>query len=112
MLRVFVVTTILLTCADHWTTYLCLHAPIDGWNVTEANPMASWLFDRAGLGIGLMIDSVVTVGAVLFLWSTSVFGQSLKIALLAIITLSTGYAVFNNLGAISHMGLSPWTGLV
>jgi hypothetical protein len=32
--------------------------------------------------------------------------------LLAIITISTGYAVVNNLGAIARMGLAPWSGLV
>lgn len=112
MLRVFAITTILLTCADHWTTYLCLHAPVDGWSVVEANPIAKWLFGWAGLGTGLMIDSIVTLGAVLFLTKTNVFARTLKIALLAIITLSTGYAVVNNLSAMSHMGLAPWSGVV
>lgn len=112
MLRIFAITTILLTCVDHWTTYLCLHAPVDGWSVVEANPVAQWLFGWAGLGKGLMIDSILTLGAVLFLSTTEVFGRSLKISLLAIITISTGYAVINNLGAISRMGLAPWSGSV
>jgi hypothetical protein len=112
MLRVFVVTTILLTCADHWTTYLCLHAPVDGWNVIEANPVAEWLFSWAGLSTGLLIDSIATVGAIVFLSTTQIFSQGLKVSLLAFITLSTGYAVINNLAAISEMGIDPWRGLV
>lgn len=111
MLRLFVVTTILLTAADHWTTWLCLHAPVEGWTVSEANPIADWLFAWAGLANGLLIDSVVTLGAIAFLSTTPVFGESLKVALLALITLSTGYAVVNNLDAITRMGLAPWSGL-
>jgi len=112
MLRVFAITTILMTGADHWTTYVCLQAPVDGWSVVEANPIAEWLFGWAGLGNGLVIDSIVTLGAVLFLSTTDVFGRTLKISLLAVITMSTGYAVINNLAAISRMGLAPWSGSV
>ncbi|MFK7897524.1 MAG: DUF5658 family protein [Myxococcota bacterium] len=110
MLRLFAITTILLTCADHWTTYVCLHAPVDGWLVTEANPVADWLFGWAGLSGGLLIDTLITLGAVAFLATTGMLDRNWKTALLALITLSTGYAVVNNLGAISRMGLSPWTG--
>lgn len=112
MLRVFAITTILMTCADHWTTYLCLHAPVEGWSVVEANPIAEWLFSWAGLGKGLAIDSILTLGAVLFLSTTDIFGRTLKISLLAVISLATGYAVVNNLEAISRMGLAPWSGSV
>ena len=111
MLRLLTFTTLALTCADHWTTYLCLHQPVDGWRVTEANPFADWLFQAAGLSTGLAIDSAITLIAVVFLATTSVFGRTTKVGLLAIITLSTGYAVLNNLGAISRMGLAPWSGL-
>jgi hypothetical protein len=112
MLRVFVMTTILLTGVDHWTTYLCLHAPINGWSVAEANPIAEWLFSWAGLGIGLMIDSCLTLVAVVFLATTTIFGRTMRVGLLAINTDATGYAVFNNLGAISRMGIDPWAGIV
>jgi hypothetical protein len=111
MLRVFVLATVLLTGADHWTTYLCLHAPIEGWQVSEANPFADWLFEWAGLGVGLVIDTLVTLGAVFFLATTHVFARPVKVALLAFITLSTGYAVINNLGAITRMGLVSWPGV-
>lgn len=112
MLRLFALTTILLTCADHWTTYLCLHAPVSGWHVTEANPFADQLFAWAGLTGGLLIDSAITLSAVAYLGTTRLFARPLRVATLAFITCATGYAVVNNLGAIRDMGLSPWTGLV
>jgi hypothetical protein len=112
MLRLLTLTTLLLTGADHWTTYLCLRAPVDGWLVAEANPIADWLFRWAGLGGGLAIDSALTLGAVLFLSFTRIFDHSVKIGLMAIITVTTGYAVLNNLEAISRMGLAPWSGVV
>ena len=111
MLRILTLTTILLTATDHWTTYLCLRSPIEGWLVTEANPFADWLFQWVGLGTGLAIDSAVTLFAVCFLATTRVFGRNIKTGLMAIITLSTGCAVVNNIGAIWRMGLSPWSGL-
>lgn len=112
MLRLFALTTILLTCADHWTTYLCLHAPVEGWTVAEANPVAEWLFDRTGLATGLAIDTLVTFGAVAFLAGTGVFDRRVKLGLLGVLCISTGYAVLNNLGAIHRMGLAPWSGVV
>ena len=110
MLRFLAVATILLTCADHWTTYLCLSSPVEGWNVTEANPLAEWLFSWAGLGLGLAIDTLITLFALSFLMMSSGIAPRFKIGLLAVITLSTGYAVVNNLGAITRMGLAPWSG--
>ena len=58
-----------------------------------------------------MIDSLVTLGAVIFLATTPVFDRPVKVGLLAVITVSTGYAVVNNLGAISRMGIAPWSGV-
>ena len=102
MLRLFAITTILLTCADHWTTYLCLQEPIQGWHVAEANPVAEWLFGWAGLNAGLFIDSFITLGAVFFLYTLFLISPRF---------VSTGYAVVNNLGAISRMGIAPWSGV-
>ena len=111
MLRFFAITTILLTCADHWTTWLCLHAPVSGWNVSEANPVADWLFQSAGLSEGLAIDSLITLGAVVFVFTTPAFHRVVKVGLLAVITCATGYAVVRNVDAIQRMGLWAWTGL-
>ncbi len=102
--------TLLLTAADHWTTYLCLRAPINGWAVTEANPIAGWLFDAVGLVPGLMIDSVVTISAIAFLLTTQRLPKFFKGMFFACVSLSTLYAVVNNLDAIRMLGLSPMGG--
>lgn len=102
--------TLLLTAADHWTTYLCLRAPVDGWLVTEANPIAEWLFESLGLVPGLMIDSVVTVFALAFLLATPRLPKMAKGAFLICIVFWTGHAVVNNLHAIRMLGLSPLGG--
>ncbi len=110
MLRLFVGLTIALTCADHWTTYLCLHAPVEGYDVVEANPVAQWLFERAGLVAGLAIDTLLTVAAIAYLTGTGALAHGVKVGLLGILSISTGYAVVNNLGAITRMGIAPWSG--
>jgi hypothetical protein len=107
MMRLLAGVSLLLTSADHVTTWLCLRSPVSGWEVSEANPLAGWLFDSAGLLGGLAIDSVVTLGAVLFLLSTASLSQPLKAAFLAVISMTTGYAVINNVQAIHAMGLWP-----
>jgi hypothetical protein len=99
--------TILLTAADHWTTYLCLRGPVQGWRVSELNPLASWLFAKVGLVPGLMIDSGVTLFAIGFLLSTGLFPRTAKGVCFAVIATSTAWAVLNNLRAIEVLGLSP-----
>jgi hypothetical protein len=107
MLRLLAGSALVLTGADHVTTWLCLRMPVSGWEVTEANPVADWLFGLAGLVPGLFIDSVVTLGAVAFLFFSTALPTSLKTAFLALITFTTGFAVLNNVQAIDAMGLWP-----
>ena len=107
MLQILALLTLLLTAADHWTTYLCLRAPIPGFEVSEANPLADWLFEALGLAPGLMLDSVVTLAALAFLLSTPLVPAAAKRVFLLVVSAWTGYAVVNNLHAISTMGLSP-----
>jgi len=106
MLVALLLLTFLLSCADHWTTYLCLSAPIEGWEVTEANPLADWIFTRAGLVEGLLIDTAVTVVALAFLATTPRLPHLLKIAFLSCAAFWTAYAVANNVEAARTMGLS------
>jgi hypothetical protein len=106
MLFVLLLLTLLLSCADHWTTYLCLSAAAPGWEVTEANPLADWLFRNAGLVEGLLIDTAVTVVALAFLGTTRRLPHLLKIAFLSFAVFWTGYAVANNVHAAQTMGLS------
>ena len=99
--------TLLLSAADHWTTYLCLRAPVTGWQVAEANPLADWLFSSFGLVPGLMIDSAITLVAVGFLLSTGQIPTLAKSLFFGVVIVGTGVAVFNNLMAIQALGLSP-----
>jgi hypothetical protein len=107
MLKVMGILALLLTCVDHWTTYLCLRSPVDGWQISEANPMADWLFGVTGLLPGLAIDTFITLIAVTFLVTTMVVSHPIKMIFLATLTASTGYAVINNMLAIQTMGLWP-----
>jgi hypothetical protein len=107
MLHWLAAFTIVLTAADHWTTYLCLRGPVAGWNVSELNPLADWLFTTFGLVPGLLIDTSVTLVAVGFLLSTALFPRAAKSVCFAVLVLSTAWAVINNLLAIDALGLSP-----
>jgi hypothetical protein len=98
--------TVLLSAADHWTTYLCLRRPLPGWEVSEANPIADWLFHNLGLVEGLLLDSAVTLAAVLFLLGTGHLTPASKLLFFGFVSAWTGYAVVNNIQAISTMGLS------
>lgn len=106
MLSALLLLLLLLSCADHWTTYLCLSAAAPGWEVTEANPLADWLFSSAGLVEGLLIDTAVTIVALAFLATTPRLPRLVKIAFLAFAVFWTGYAVANNIHAAQTMGLS------
>lgn len=110
MLQTLAGLTLLLTAADHWTTYLCLRGPVQGWHVSEVNPLADWLFTKFGLVPGLLIDSSITLVAVAFLATTALFPRGAKGACFGILVLSTAFAVVNNLRAIQVLGLSPLGG--
>jgi len=110
MLQALAGLTLLLTAADHWTTYLCLRGPVQGWHVSEVNPLADWLFTQFGLVPGLMIDSSITLVAVAFLATTALFPRGAKGVCFGILVLSTAFAVINNLRAIQVLGLSPLGG--
>ena len=107
LLQILSLITLLLTAADHWTTYLCLRAPVPGFEVSEANPLADRLFEALGLVPGLAVDSVVTAAALVFLLSTDLVPLPAKRIFLLVVIAWTGVAVVNNLHAISAMGLSP-----
>lgn len=106
-MRLLALLTLLVSAADHWTTYLCLKDPVPGWHVSEANPLAGWLFQAAGLVPGLLIDSAVTLGGVGFLVVTQTIPELAKGIFLAVVIAWTTLAVANNLQAIEALGLSP-----
>jgi len=101
------IATLALSAADHWTTYVCLRHPVAGWDVTEANPISDWLFQTVGLVPGLLVDSLVTVAAVVFLLTTRRVPALVKKGFFALVVISTGYAVINNYRAIEALGISP-----
>ena len=104
---VLAILTILVSAADHWTTYLCLRSPVAGWQVAEANPLAQWLFDSFGLVPGLLIDSGVTLWAIAFLLTTSQIPKLAKGLFFGLVIVSTSVAVYNNWVAIHALGISP-----
>ena len=106
-MRTLALLTLLVSAADHWTTYLCLRAPIEGWQVAEANPLADWLFTSFGLVPGLLIDSAITIVAVSFLFFTRNVPDLAKGLFFGIVIAWTSFAVVNNLQAIEALGLSP-----
>jgi cell division protein FtsW (lipid II flippase) len=105
--RVLAILTLLVSAMDHWTTYLCLREPVEGWRVAEANPIAEALFESYGLVQGLVIDSAITLLAVGFLLTTRRLPDLAKGLFFAAVIAWTGFAVVNNLYAIQVMGLSP-----
>ena len=106
VLHLFAFLTVLLSAADHWTTWRCLRNPVDGWTVSEANPISDWLFAHVGLVPGLFLDSVVTLIAIAFLISTPLLPRTAKSMFFGVILAWTGYAVVNNVQAIRAMGLT------
>ena len=108
MRTALVILILLLTGADHLTTWLCLRDPVAGWIVTEANPVADWLFARLGLVQGLLVDSLITVAALVYLATTTFFTPRLRTAMLSFVALITSYAVVNNLFAIAELGIGPF----
>lgn len=106
-MRLLALLALLVSAADHWTTYLCLRAPVSGWEVAEANPIADWLFASAGLVPGLLIDSVVTLCGLTFLLMTHAVPTFAKGLFFTLVIAWTTLAVANNLQAIEALGLSP-----
>ena len=108
-MRLLALLTLMASAADHWTTYLCLKAPVAGWNVTEANPLADWLFASIGLVPGLLLDSMITLCGVAFLLLTPAVPRMAKKVFFATISAWTSVAVINNLLAVHALGLSLWS---
>ncbi len=108
-MRLLALLSLLASAADHYTTYLCLRAPVVGWNVTEANPLADWLFTTIGLVPGLLLDSAITVCGVAFLVLTPAVPHAAKTVFVATISLWTSAAVVNNVLAVQALGLTLWS---
>jgi len=97
-----------LTAADHWSTYVCLTEVVPGWQASEANPLAAWLFGAFGLVPGLAIDTAVTLTAVGMLLRTRLVPARAKGACLLLLVVTTGFAVINNVDALATLGITPF----
>ena len=105
-MRVFLGTlVVLLNLADNATTFLCLRAPVPGYEVIEANPAAAWLFNAIGLGQGLVLEMAVTTAAIAFLVATTRVPPRIKLALLVVLAALPAWAALNNLAVIEATNL-------
>jgi hypothetical protein len=96
-MRVFLGSlVVLLNLADNATTFLCLRAPVPGYEVIEANPAAAWLFNAIGLMPGLVLEMAVTTVAIAFLVATSRIPPRAKLALLVVLAALPAWAALNN----------------
>jgi hypothetical protein len=105
MLRLLAALALLLAILDHLTTWLCLRAPVPGWEIREANPLAAWLFTRVGLVEGLALDTIVTLAAVVIVSEAPRIPRLAKLSLLGMLIATAAFAVANNLDVIHHVGL-------
>lgn len=109
LLKLLAVGVIVASTADHWTTYMCLRSPIVGFDVSEGNPLAAWLFGQIGLVPGLLFDSLITLLAVLVVVQTDLVPHGIKIAFFGAVCAWTGLAVANNLAILQALGLVSFT---
>jgi hypothetical protein len=99
------ILVVLLNLADNTTTFLCLRAPVPGFEVMEANPAASWLFNAIGLLPGLALEMIVTTIAIAFLVATNRVPPRAKLALLLVLAALPAWAAINNLLVIRATNL-------
>jgi hypothetical protein len=98
---------LLLNALDNTTTFLCLRAPVPGFEVVEANPLARWLFEAVGLTEGLVFESAITLGAVAFLVLTRTLPSRIQHVLLVVLVLLPAWAVVNNVKVMTAIGVWP-----
>lgn len=91
------VVVVLLNLADNATTFWCLREPVQGFEISEANPFARWLFGALGLGPGLAAEMLVTSAAVAFLVCTTRLARRPKLLLLTLLAVLPAWATLNNL---------------
>ena len=97
---------VLLNLADNATTFLCLRAPVPGFEVIEANPAAAWLFNSVGLLPGLALEMAVTTLAIAFLVATTRISSRAKLALLVVLAALPAWAAVNNILVIRATNLA------
>lgn len=91
---------------DNATTFLCLRAPVAGYDVVEANPFARALFDSLGLVPGLLLETVLTTATVAILVWSGRISLRLRFALLMVLALLPAWASVNNLLVMRAVGIT------
>ena len=94
---------------DNLTTFLCLRAPVEGYEVVEANPIARFLFASVGLVEGLVFEMAVTSLAIAFLVWTERIPRRVKLSLLTVLAILPAWAVTNNLLVMRAISIG-WLG--
>ena len=97
---------VLMNLADNATTFLCLRAPVAGFELVEANPAAAWLFGKIGLLPGLVLEMAVTTAAIGFLVATERISPRVKLALLVVLAALPAWAAINNWYVIRATGVA------
>ena len=104
------ILVVVLNVADNTTTFRCLRAPVPGYEVAEANPVAAWLFGSIGLVPGLALEMAVTSSAIAFLVLTRHVPHRVKLLILFVLAALPAWAAINNSLVIHTTGLTlPWS---
>ena len=90
---------------DNLTTYLSLSTATPGFEVYEANPFARWLFEAVGLMEGLLLETLITTGAVCFLVLSPRISNKIRFGVLILLTVLPAWATINNLHVMREVGL-------
>ncbi len=96
-----------LNALDNWTTWICLRDPdvVPGQRMIEANPVAAWSFELLGLTPALIIEYLITLGALYVIVKSGAFKPRVKLVILGLLCLLSGAAVMNNFSVIQEAGL-------
>jgi hypothetical protein len=97
---------VVFNAMDNLTTFMSLSSPTPGFEVYEANPFARWLFESVGLAEGLLLEALVTTGAVCFLVWAPRIAPRVRLALLALLVVLPAWATLNNLEVMRSVGIS------
>lgn len=100
----FLSIVFVLHLLDNYTTWVMLGAPIPGWDVVEANPVARAIFNIVGLEVGLLADTLFTAAACIWGYRTKVCTENTKLFWCAILALVSLCAVLNNTRALIVTG--------
>jgi hypothetical protein len=96
-LKILFVLLILANLGDNISTYLALALPaIEGMLITEANPIAAWIFETMGLVKGLIFEFVLSIGILFWLMGVKNIPYKWKVVIFVGILIPTVYAVINN----------------